>query len=76
MDARIIRLEDKFWHIRTDNGELSCSERDEVEEYLGEAKIPYQIIEGCICIPAEVKRNTVFEVLEHFYDGRAEVYPF
>ena len=76
MSARIIRLEDDFWHIRTDNGELPRSARSEVEEYLKETKIQYQIIEGCICIPAEVKRNTVFKVLEHFYDGRAEVYPF
>ena len=76
MDKRIIRLEDGVWRIRTDIGELSESEQAELKEYFDQIKMPYKIIEGVLCIPDKVERATIFERMEHFYEGRAEVYPF
>lgn len=76
MDKRIIRLEENLWRIRTDAGELPETERMELLEYFDEIKLPYRIIGGCICIAGEVDREAVFERMEHFYDGRAEVFPF
>jgi hypothetical protein len=76
MDTRIVRLEDDFWRIRTDIGELAESERNELKEYFDEIKMPYKIIAGSLCISGRVDRDAIFERVEHFYDGRAEVYPF
>lgn len=76
MEKRIVRLEEGSWRIRTDNGELPKPEQIEVIEYLDEIKLPYRLIDGCLCIVGDVDRKSVFERLEHFYDGRAEVFPF
>lgn len=76
MEKRIVRLEDNVWHVRTESGELDDSERAELIEYFDEIKLPYRLVNGCVCIPGEVDMESVFERLEHFYDGRAEVLPF
>ncbi len=76
MDKRIIRLEENLWRIRTDDGELPETERMELIEYFDEIKLPYRIVGDCLCIVGEIDRETVFERMEHFYDGRAEVFPF
>ncbi len=76
MEKRIVRLEEGSWRIRTDNGELPKPEQIEVIEYFDEIKLPYRLIDGCLCIVGDVDRESVFERLEHFYDGRAEVFPF
>ena len=76
MKTRVVRLEDDLWHIRTDTGELSESERDELIEYFGEIKLNYRVAKGHVCITGEVDRDSVFERMNHFYDGRAEVLPF
>lgn len=76
MDKRIIRLEENLWRIRTDAGELPETERMELIEYFDEIKLPYRIVGDCICIVGEIDREAVFERMEHFYDGRAEVFPF
>ena len=76
MDKRIIRLEDDFWKIRTDIGELSESEKKELKEYFDEIRMPYRIINGRLCVSAGVDKASIFEMMEHFYEGRAEVYPF
>lgn len=62
--------------IRTDTGEISASERKELTEYFDEVKLPYRFVGGCLCIPCKVDRDAVLERVEHFYDGRAEVFPF
>jgi hypothetical protein len=36
MGKRILRLEDQFWRIRTDTGELTDAERDALRAYLNE----------------------------------------
>src|SRR6516225_11978222 len=36
MEKRILRLEDEFWRIRTDTGELADAERDALRAYLHE----------------------------------------
>ncbi|MBU0945173.1 MAG: hypothetical protein KJ804_07995 [Proteobacteria bacterium] len=76
MEKRIVRLEEDLWRIRTDAGELSESERIELIEYFDEIKLPYRLNDSALSIVGEVDRKAVFERLEHFYDGRAEVFPF
>ena len=76
MEMRIVRLEENLWRIRTDAGELTKSEQMELIEYVDEIKLPYRLVDGCLCIDGGVARDAVFERLEHFYDGRAEVLPF
>ncbi len=76
MDKRIVRMEDESWHIRTETGELSPSERKELTEYFDEINLPYRFVNGCLCIAGKVGWDAVFERLEHFYDGRADVLPF
>ena len=76
MDKRIVRFEDKFWKIRTDIGDLPASEQKELKEYFDEIRMPYRIIDGGLCVSGDVDRDAIFERMEHFYDGRAEVYPF
>jgi hypothetical protein len=76
MEKRIVTLEDDLWRIRTDTGELPESERDELLEYFGEIKLNYRVVGGHVCIVGTIDRNSVFERLEAFYDGRAEVFPF
>ena len=75
-DTRIVRLEDHFWRIRSPKGSLAAQEQRELAAYLGEIRLPYQLIGDAPCIPETVSWETVYEMLEHFYDGRAEVYPF
>ena len=36
MEKRILRLEDEFWRIRTDTGELADAERNALRAYLDE----------------------------------------
>ncbi len=76
MEKRIVRIEKGLWRIRTDAGELPESEQVELTEYFDEIKLPYCFAGGSLCIVGEVDREVVFERLEHFYDGRAEVFPF
>ncbi len=76
MEKRIVRIEEDVWHIRTDAGELSDAERRELIVHFDEIKLPYRLVNGCLCILGEVDRELVFERMEHFYDGRAEIIPF
>ncbi len=76
MEKRIIRFEEDLWRIRTDAGELPEAERMELTEYFEEIKLPYRLVDDCLCIVGEIDREAVFDRMEHFYDGRAEVFPF
>lgn len=76
MKSRIVREEEGWWCIRTDDGELDAAEQEVLKQYLGEVGIPFLIRDGRIRIPGTVLWEPVFEILEVFYDGRAEVYPF
>ncbi len=76
MEKRIVRLEDELWRIRTDAGELPDSERKELEKYFGEVGLPFRIVDGRLCVSGDVDMNVVIERLEHFYEGRAQVFPF
>lgn len=76
MEKRIIQFEDNMWRIRTDAGELAQSERSELIEYFDEIRLPYRLVDDRLCIIGEIDRDTLFERIEHFYDGRAEVFPF
>jgi hypothetical protein len=76
LPARIVRLEDDMWRIRTGEGELDGVEQDSLEDHLAEIHMPYQMINGRLCIPATISWETLYERLSHFYSGRAEVFPF
>ena len=76
MEHRTVSQQYGPWRITTDVGDLDATEVAELKEYLGEAGILFSVVSGRIEIPASVSRATIFEVVEHFYDGRAEVYPF
>ncbi len=65
-----------MWRIRTDTGELPESERAELIEYFDEIRLPYLLAGDCLCIVGIIDKDTVFERMEHFYDGCAEIFPF
>jgi len=73
---RIVRLEEGRWRIRSDQGPLDAAEQGELKDYFDEIRFPYRMIDGQPCVPETVSWATIFERLEFFYDGRAEVYPF
>lgn len=73
---RIVRLEDGCWRIRPDDGELDGAEQEELRAYLDEIRLPYRIEHARLCIPGSISWEELDERLRHFYDGRAEVYPF
>jgi len=76
MEKRIVRFENEMWWVRADVGEISSSEREKLEEYFVEIKLPYRLADGRLCVAGGVDRDTVFERLEQFYGGWAEVLPF
>jgi hypothetical protein len=76
MEKRILRLEDKFWRIRTDTGELADAERDALRAYLDEKGFKTAIIDYNLAIAGELTWQQVFEPIEGFYKGKADVYPF
>jgi hypothetical protein len=73
---RIVRLEGDLWRIRPDKGELDAAEEQKLKGYFDEIRLPYRIEHGRICVLGGISWETLYERLEHFYDGRAEVYPF
>jgi hypothetical protein len=76
MGKRIVRLEGKLWRIRSDQGELDAAEQQELRDYFDEVRTPYRVDHGKVCVLGSVSWETVYEILDHFYHGRAEVYPF
>ena len=80
LPKRIVRLEEGQWRISSDQGPLNASEQEELKDYFDEIRFPYRMFDGrpCVppCVPETVSWETIFERLEFFYDGQAEVYPF
>ena len=76
MQIRIVRLENGFWRIRTDDGELPAKEQDDLKAYFDEIEMPYQIESGRLRVLDRVTSAEILEKVTHFYDGVAEVYPF
>ena len=76
MEKRILRLEDEFWRIRTDTGELTDAERDALRAYLDEKGFKTAMIDDNLAIAGELTWQEVVEPIEGFYEGKAEVYPF
>jgi hypothetical protein len=76
METRVVRLEEGHWRIRTEAGELSDSERDELIHYFGEIKLDYCLSNDHVAIVGSIDRDAVFELLGRFYAGRADVLPF
>ena len=76
MRKRIVRVEDGYWRIRSEKRELRATEHRELIEYFDEIRFPYEVINGRVRVPESVDLHDIFERLEHFYEGRAEVLPF
>jgi hypothetical protein len=54
MEKRILRLEDDFWRIRTDTGELADAERNALRAYLDEKGFKTAIIDHNLAIAGEL----------------------
>jgi hypothetical protein len=76
METRILRLEDEFWRIRTDTGELAETERNALRAYLDEKGFKTAIIDDNLFIAGKLTWTEVFEPIDGFYEGKADVYPF
>lgn len=76
MEKRILRLEDEFWRIRTDTGELPDAERNALRAYLVEKGFDTAMIDDSLAIAGELTWQDVIEPIEGFYEGKADVYPF
>ena len=76
MEKRILRLEDEFWRIRTDTGELADAERNALRAYLDEKGFKTAMIDDDLAIEGELTWKEVVEPIEGFYEGKADVYPF
>jgi len=76
MTKRIVRLEGNLWRVRSEQGELDAAEQQELRDYFDEIRMPYRIDHGGPCVLGSISWEALFERLEHFYNGRAEVYPF
>jgi len=76
MEKRILRLEDEFWRIRTDTGELADAERNVLRAYLDEKGFKTAMIDDNLAIAGELTWKEVFEPIAGFYEGKADVYPF
>jgi len=76
MEKRILRLEDEFWRIRTDTGELTDAERDTLRAYLDEKGFKTAMIDDNLAIAGELTWQEIVEPIEGFYKGKADVYPF
>ncbi len=76
MTKRIVRLEENLWRIRPEQGELDAVEQQELRDYFDEIRMPYRLRGGGACVLGSISWEALYERLEHFYAGRAEVYPF
>jgi len=76
MPNRIVKLEEGLWRIRSDEGELASAEQNELKDYFDEIRLPHKRDRGRLCISGTVPWEAVYESLQHFYDGRADVCPF
>jgi hypothetical protein len=76
METRILRLEDEFWRIRTDTGELAGTERNALRAYLDEKGVKTAMIDDNLVIAGKLTWTEIFEPIQGFYEGKADVYPF
>src|ERR1700730_12074069 len=76
METRNIRLADEFWRIRTDTGELGGTERNALRAYLDEKGFKTAMIDDNLVIAGKLTWTEVFEPIQGFYEGKADVYPF
>jgi hypothetical protein len=54
MEKRILRLEDEFWRIRTDTGDLPDAERNALRAYLVEKDFKTVMIDDNLAIAGEL----------------------
>ena len=56
--------------------ELAPDAQKELQAYFDEIRMPYGFERGRLCVPGSVSWESIYEALQHFYEGRAEVFPF
>jgi len=76
MQKRIVRLEGNLWRIRSEQGEWDAAEQQELRMFFDEIRIPCGLEDGTPCVPSSISWESLYEAPDHFYTGRAEVYPF
>jgi len=76
MKTRVVREKEGYWRIRCGMRGISHKERDRLVKYFQKIKFPYEIIESQVVVPTNVDRETIFNKLEKFYEGEANIYPF
>jgi len=76
MQKRIVRLQGNLWRIRSEQGELDAAEQQELRDFFDEIRIPYGLEDGRPCVPSSISWESIYEALDRFYTGHAEVYPF
>ncbi len=71
---RMVRATADFWTLdlriasNTPGTELM-----QLREYLNEIRFPYFVRNSNVFFPKEIRRESLFEILEFFYDGVASV---
>jgi hypothetical protein len=73
MEKRILRLEDEFWRIRTDTGELTDAERDALRAYLDEKGFKTAMIDDNLAIAEpRIEPEIIFKLALALAPGMAE----
>jgi hypothetical protein len=62
MEKRILRLEDEFWRIRTDTGELADAERDALRACLDGKGFKTAMIDDNLAIAGELSKYNYSEI--------------
>ena len=60
----------------TDTGELAGTERNALRAYLDEKGFKTAMIDDNLVIAGKLTWTEVFEPIQGFYEGKADVYPF
>ena len=76
MKTRVVRVEDGYWRIRSGKRELRAEEQQALVDYFREIRFPHRVVGGRVHVPESVPWSDIYERLQHFYDGRAEVLTF
>ncbi len=76
MQKRIVRKEAGAWKIRTDKGDLTPSEKNDLKEYFEKIEMPYKYSNGELSLPENVTWEEIDKRLSSFYGDSAEIFPF
>ena len=71
---RTVRATAKYWALDLRGvPNIRDNELTQLREYLNEIRFPYFVRNSKVFFPREIRRESLFEILEGFYDGVASV---